>query len=290
MAWIESHDELPTHPKTLKAARRLNVGAPQVIGHLHFLWYWCLTHAPDGRLEGMDADDVADAAGWTGEGEAFVKALVVSGWLDDDAGMLVVHDWWEGAGKTIKRRRFATERQRRARDSQTDHGPVTDESPDSHDDVTRDKRVSHGADSDSDSDKPQETTSPPVGVDPEVSDEARRLTRVFALAVKANGHPVPKADTTAQQSWLVGMDRLLRIGPPGWDGDPPTPAEVEQVIGWVTSDDFEKPNVASVPKFRKRYSALRLKAINATGPKGPTRPPTGDVDYTAGWGRREDAS
>ena len=153
MAWIESHDELPTHPKTRKAARKLGVGAPQVIGHLHVLWYWCLTHRPDGRLDGMDSDDVADAAGWPDEGEAFVKAMVTSGWLDDDNGTLAVHDWWDGAGKTIRRRKFATERQRRARDTSDSDEQVTEESHGSHADVTRDTQTSHGADSDSDSDK-----------------------------------------------------------------------------------------------------------------------------------------
>jgi hypothetical protein len=169
MAWIESHDELPTHRKTLKAARKLKVSAPTVVGHLHFLWYWCLTHAPDGRLEEMDADDVAAAAGWDDEGEPFVKALLDCGWLDDDAGTLVVHDWWEGAGKTIKRRKFATERQRRARDTEKgggdgggSHAGHDERSRDSHGDVTRDTHAGHGADRDSDRDKNQTPSSTDV--------------------------------------------------------------------------------------------------------------------------------
>ena len=160
--WIESHDELPTHPKTIKAARRLDVPVPHAIGLLHCLWYWCLTHRPDGRLTDMDAEDIAIAAGWDGDGEAFVKALTAAGWLDD-GDILAVHDWWDGAGKSIKRRKYATARQRRARESQSDdaevtpdtddgHAEVTDESQTSHAEVTRDTRVSHGADRDRDRD------------------------------------------------------------------------------------------------------------------------------------------
>jgi len=160
MAWIESHDELPTHPKTAKLARRIGTSKPAAVGHLHFLWWWCLTHRPDGWLRNMDADDIADAAGWEGDADAFVAALADSGWLDydQDVGDYFVHDWWDGAGKTIKRRKFATERQRKARDAD---GFASD-SRDSHGDVTRDTHASHGADSDSDSDrdkKPKSGTS-----------------------------------------------------------------------------------------------------------------------------------
>jgi hypothetical protein len=207
MAWIESHDELPTHRKTLKAARKLKVSAPTVVGHLHFLWYWCLTHAPDGRLEEMDADDVAAAAGWDDEGEPFVKALLDCGWLDDDAGTLVVHDWWEGAGKTIKRRKFATERQRRARDTEKgggdgggSHAGHDERSRDSHGDVTRDTHAGHGADRDSDRDKNQTPSSTDVDrlrlVEVEEDDEFEAF---WAIYPRRNGKKVGKA--AAQVEW-----------------------------------------------------------------------------------------
>jgi hypothetical protein len=204
MAWIESHDELPTHPKTRKAARKLGVGAPQVIGHLHVLWYWCLTHRPDGRLDGMDSDDVADAAGWPDEGETFVKAMVTSGWLDDDNGTLAVHDWWDGAGKTIRRRKFATERQRRARDTSDSDEQVTEESHGSHADVTRDTQTSHGADSDSDSDKGQE---PPPG-----GNGKPPFATTLANELKADhGWKPPDGATTYQSFQALQCEALERF-------------------------------------------------------------------------------
>lgn len=171
MAWIESHDELPTHPKTRKAARRLGISIPATIGHLHVLWYWCLTHRPDGLLTDMDAEDIADAALWEDSPDTFVEALSAAGWLDYDesAGHYLVHDWWDGAGKTIQRRRYASERQRRARNKpessrSEDAGPpnnqqLSADSLDSHADVTRDSRQSNVADIDSDSDSDSKTNT-----------------------------------------------------------------------------------------------------------------------------------
>jgi len=45
MAWIESNQELARHPKAKKAARMLGISVPAVVGHLHFLWWWCLEYA-----------------------------------------------------------------------------------------------------------------------------------------------------------------------------------------------------------------------------------------------------
>ena len=96
MAWIESHQDLATNPKTRRAARLLDVSVPQVIGHLHMLWWWTLDHAFDGDLSEYDALDIADAAAWEGDPDTFVKALVECG-PKDKAGFLEedlrVHDW-----------------------------------------------------------------------------------------------------------------------------------------------------------------------------------------------------
>ena len=110
-----------------------------------------------------------------------------------------------------------------------------------------------------------------------MSDTARALTREFAVAVKANGHTIPKANTSAQEEWLVEMDRLLRLGPPGGDPDPADPDEVRRVIAYATSDDFERANIQSVPKFRTRYSQLRLKSQRSNGQPNGQRMANGSV-------------
>lgn len=107
MAWLESHQELRDHPKTKRAARLLGVGIPQMVGHLHCLWWWALDYAPDGDLANYDAFDIADAAMWEGEAEAFVTALMecgpggACGFLTADRQL---HDWDDYGGKLFARR------------------------------------------------------------------------------------------------------------------------------------------------------------------------------------------
>ena len=79
MAWIESNQELARHPKAIKAARVLGISVPALVGHLHFLWWWCLEYAQNGDLSRFDVSDIADAAGWEGDAGKFVMALINCG-------------------------------------------------------------------------------------------------------------------------------------------------------------------------------------------------------------------
>ena len=127
---------------------------------------------------------------------------------------------------------------------------------------------------DTDTDTDTDTTTTSAAADPDVSDDARQLTRHFAERVKANGHSIPTAGTKNRDDWLIEMDRLLRLGPPGEGGHVPDADEVRRVIDWCASDQGngsypgEATNVRSVKKFRDRYSELRRKALRpgeATG-------------------------
>lgn len=109
MAWIESHQELATSPKAKALARRLGIGMPQAVGHLHFLWWWAVDHASDGDLSKYDCEIIADAAGWDGDPEAFIAAMCpgtkLGGFIDkDDFGNYSLHDWYEYAGRLIEHR------------------------------------------------------------------------------------------------------------------------------------------------------------------------------------------
>ena len=94
MAWIESHQSLARHPKMRRLARKLGVSTPTAIGHLHLLWWWALDYAPDGELSGVDTVDIEDAMEWTGEPGVMCRALITTGFVDDDGdGGLWLHDW-----------------------------------------------------------------------------------------------------------------------------------------------------------------------------------------------------
>lgn len=116
MAWIESHDTLAEHPKTLRFARLIKAELPTVIGHLHLFWWWCLKYADDGNLSEYEPAELATAAKWGGDAELFVCSLVRAGFIEQtDDGGLYVHDWYEYAGKLIEMRKANAERMRQKR-------------------------------------------------------------------------------------------------------------------------------------------------------------------------------
>ena len=125
MAWIESHQSLGGHPKLKKLARLLGINRAQAAGHLQFLWWWALDYAQDGDISGYSQEDIAEAADWTGEPEAFVDALTTCGkegqpgFIEHiEPGKLVIHDWYDYAGKLIEQRQVERERSK-ARRKQT---------------------------------------------------------------------------------------------------------------------------------------------------------------------------
>lgn len=125
-AWIELHVNLPTHKKTRRLARLLGLSVPQdipqVVGYLCVFWSWSIENASDGALSGFDAQDVADAAGWMGDPDVFLGAMIESGFLDDEDDGLFIHDWLDYAGRYLEyknrndtKRQKAKERQRKRR-------------------------------------------------------------------------------------------------------------------------------------------------------------------------------
>lgn len=105
MAWIELHQTLPTNRKTMRFKRLLKIKTPQAVGHMCMLWLWAIDNAPDGDLSSFDADDIAEAGGYTGKDpSAFVDALIGAGFVDDDGDNLHLHDWMDYAGGLIEHR------------------------------------------------------------------------------------------------------------------------------------------------------------------------------------------
>lgn len=117
MAWIEVHQALPTHRKTLALASLLDVDPEPLVGHLVCLWLWALDNAPDGVIEASPRI-IARVAGWRGDHDAFVAALETAGFAErvDDL-KYIIHDWDDYAGKLVDRRKSNAERMRAARAS-----------------------------------------------------------------------------------------------------------------------------------------------------------------------------
>src|SRR3990167_7061975 len=122
MSWLQSHQSLARHPKTLRAAKLLGLSVPTLIGHLHLLWWWCLDYAEDGHLEGLTNEEIAHIALWEGDPTAFTDALLNAGgttklgFLEHSTnGYFAVHDWEDYAGVLIERRKRNREYKRDVR-------------------------------------------------------------------------------------------------------------------------------------------------------------------------------
>ena len=114
MAWIEVHQALRGHRKTLALRRQLGMeNDAQAIGHLVCLWLWTLDNAPDGDLSEMDDATIAYGADFPEErAKEFVKALQKARFLDDKR----IHNWEEYAGRLMAIRESNRERARKARE------------------------------------------------------------------------------------------------------------------------------------------------------------------------------
>jgi hypothetical protein len=135
MAWIESHQALSRHKKTLALAALLKTDRHKILGHLHELWWWGIDNADtDGQLGIVPPMVIAEAAGWPiSKADVFVDGLIASGFVDRTDSGLVLHDWYDYAGKLNVRRDENRERMRRKRDQpQPPHVPPTSDASAEH--------------------------------------------------------------------------------------------------------------------------------------------------------------
>jgi len=141
MAWIESHQNLATHPKLLAMARELKIDRATAIGMLHLFWWWALDAAPDGDISGINPVDIATIMGWvpadivvtnnvrtrperdqkltktrTELAKTLHECLMNCGWIDTNEGRTFIHDWQDYAGKLVAKRDSNKERQKEHRE------------------------------------------------------------------------------------------------------------------------------------------------------------------------------
>lgn len=77
------------HPKTIKLNRK---GA---LLNLLKLWTWAAMNRPEGKLTGMNIDDIEIVSGWQKEEGEFVKIILEIGFLDCKKEIFSLHDWAE---------------------------------------------------------------------------------------------------------------------------------------------------------------------------------------------------
>ena len=98
MAWIELHDTIWEHHKTVKLCDELAISEVQAVGHLVSLWQFAMRNAPEtGDLSSWDDCGIAKAARWQthdapiSNAEGFCNALRNAKLLDGHK----IHDWDE---------------------------------------------------------------------------------------------------------------------------------------------------------------------------------------------------
>lgn len=272
MAWIESHQSLRDHPKTRRLARMLGVSLPQAIGHLHCLWWWALDYAPDGDLSDYDAADIADAAQWSGDADAFVGALLRcgpgdnAGFLERIGDRLVLHDWDE-YGNEYKEKHAAAERKRRSRarklqsESESLCGssddsapsrtrPVTGATP-AHDipvpamGLARDSHVT--VTQDIDKTETRQTSTPPI-ISPPPQEGGIALSKPAVSSGPTGSRPPnqpgtpPLLQLNAQDDEIAFLGRFFAVGKrqvEAWSDAFPAVdvlAEIRRAHAWVEAD------------------------------------------------------
>ena len=97
MGWFKVEGTTADHRKMRKLARRLGCNVLEARGVMLGLWCRVVDEAPDGDLDGWDAEDVAVASGWPGDEDALVDAMLAVGLLDEEDGRWLIHDWMEYA-------------------------------------------------------------------------------------------------------------------------------------------------------------------------------------------------
>ena len=116
MAWIELHQSVWTHKKTVMLAALLDIDEIYAAAHMTKLWTWALDNAQDGDLSGLPAKVIAFGAGWKGDADEFVSAAIQAGWIDQEGDRLFLHDWFDYAGRLIEKREANKERARKSRE------------------------------------------------------------------------------------------------------------------------------------------------------------------------------
>lgn len=145
MAWIRYDVNMQNNMKVRRLARMLDVSVPAVAGHLMALWAWGVDNAPDGDVTHLMPEEIAEAANWTGDAQAFYDALIncvlrFGAFLDrTEDGRLVFHEWEDHIGTMMKERENHAERNRKYRERQKEkRETVTRQSRDASRDESRD--------------------------------------------------------------------------------------------------------------------------------------------------------
>jgi len=112
----------------------------------------------------------------------------------------------------------------------------------------------------------EEKPKKPKSYQRKFSDTDIKLTKLLISLILENNpkSKVSRLPKTVKLDWLNECRKLREI-------DNKDPEEITEVIKWSQEDSFEKTNVLSMPKLRKRYDQLYLKYKRDLEKKAPRK-------------------
>lgn len=131
MSWGKLENTFRSHVKLKRLARELGVHPAHARGLVAGLWSWALDHAPDGNLGKYYADEIAEAADWNEDPQAFVDAMISVGLIDEGDDGLELHEYMdraEGYKKAEKQRQYR-EKKKESSDEPQGSGVKSTRSP-----------------------------------------------------------------------------------------------------------------------------------------------------------------
>ena len=248
---------------------RLLLG-PGSTDYLIDLWIATAMNHPSGILLGMDETDIALEAGWEGEPQTLVSALLECGFLEKtEHGAYVLHDWGDHQGYVIhaelrkaQARNAAEARWNKRQEANMPNGcgQHTDSNAPTLPSPSPDLLpvpeplpvpfLSSSQPAPAASNAMQEREICPEPLFPEDS-EAYRLAVLMRDTLKSN---VPTLKEPELQKWARAFDVALRN-----DERMAEPHFVAEVIKWACSDLFWRTNIQSPDKLRKQFDQLTAK-------------------------------
>lgn len=118
MGWIESHQNMERHPKTIGLRRFVGWNLNETIGFLHRFWWWALDAAPDGVVTDVCQPGVCgEVFGLSSDiGDKLMAGMAKVGWLDTrDDGTIIIHNHQKYRGRLSELREQARIRQQNRR-------------------------------------------------------------------------------------------------------------------------------------------------------------------------------
>lgn len=107
MAWLESHQQLERHPKTMRLMYAMGWDIDTTIGKLHRFWWWVLDFAPNGDLSKYSPELIGQSIGLSADiSRTFMDKLADIKFVDRGEGVLRVHNWLRYAGRYLRDTKF----------------------------------------------------------------------------------------------------------------------------------------------------------------------------------------